>query len=47
MKHDLWVISDEIYARILFTGEYQVDLRPAWHGGAHGDYRWLLENVLL
>lgn len=22
-KHDLWVISDEVYARILFTGEYQ------------------------
>jgi aspartate aminotransferase len=22
-KHDLWVISDEIYARILFGGEYQ------------------------
>jgi len=23
VKHDLWVISDEIYARILFSGEYQ------------------------
>ena len=22
-KHDLWVISDEVYARILFKGEYQ------------------------
>jgi len=22
-KHDLWVISDEIYARIVFTGEYR------------------------
>jgi len=22
-KHDLWIISDEIYARILFRGEYQ------------------------
>jgi len=22
-KHDLWVITDEIYARILFTGEYK------------------------
>ena len=22
-KYDLWVISDEVYARILFTGEYQ------------------------
>jgi len=22
-KHDLWVVSDEIYARILFSGEYQ------------------------
>jgi aspartate/methionine/tyrosine aminotransferase len=22
-KHDLWVIADEIYARILFAGEYQ------------------------
>jgi aspartate/methionine/tyrosine aminotransferase len=22
-KHDLWVLSDEIYARILFGGEYQ------------------------
>ena len=22
-KHDLWDISDEVYARILFTGEYQ------------------------
>ena len=22
-KHDLWVIADEIYARILFTGEYR------------------------
>ncbi len=21
-KHDLWILSDEIYARILFTGEY-------------------------
>jgi aspartate aminotransferase len=23
LKHDLWVISDEIYARILFSGEYK------------------------
>jgi aspartate aminotransferase len=23
IKHDLWVIADEIYARILFTGEYK------------------------
>ena len=23
LKHDLWIISDEIYARILFEGEYQ------------------------
>src|SRR5713226_10243616 len=23
VKHDLWVLSDEIYARILFSGEYQ------------------------
>jgi aspartate aminotransferase len=23
VKHDLWVISDEIYARILFSGEYK------------------------
>ena len=23
VKHDLWVLSDEIYARILFDGEYQ------------------------
>lgn len=23
LKHDLWVLSDEIYARILFAGEYQ------------------------
>jgi aspartate aminotransferase len=23
VKHDLWVLSDEIYARILFTGEYK------------------------
>ena len=22
-KHDLWVLSDEIYARVLFAGEYQ------------------------
>lgn len=22
-KHDLWILSDEIYARILFAGEYQ------------------------
>src|SRR5215467_1013016 len=22
-KHDLWILSDEIYARILFEGEYQ------------------------
>jgi aspartate aminotransferase len=22
-KHDLWILSDEIYARILFTGEYK------------------------
>src|SRR5215470_13147640 len=22
-KHDLWIISDEIYARVLFCGEYQ------------------------
>ena len=22
-KHDLWVVSDEVYARILFGGEYQ------------------------
>src|SRR5271167_3135360 len=23
VRHDLWVLSDEIYARILFAGEYQ------------------------
>jgi aspartate aminotransferase len=23
MRHDLWVVADEIYARILFAGEYQ------------------------
>src|SRR5205814_530447 len=23
IKHDLWVMADEIYARILFTGEYK------------------------
>jgi len=23
VKHDLWVIADEIYARILFGGEYK------------------------
>ncbi len=23
LKHDLWILSDEIYARILFGGEYQ------------------------
>jgi aspartate aminotransferase len=23
VKHDLWIMADEIYARILFTGEYQ------------------------
>jgi aspartate aminotransferase len=23
LKHDLWIISDEIYARILFSGEYE------------------------
>jgi len=23
IQHDLWVITDEIYARILFNGEYQ------------------------
>jgi aspartate aminotransferase len=23
VKHDLWVVSDEIYARILFSGEYK------------------------
>ncbi|HYL62190.1 MAG TPA: pyridoxal phosphate-dependent aminotransferase [Candidatus Methylomirabilis sp.] len=23
VKHDLWIISDEIYARILFSGEYE------------------------
>lgn len=23
LKHDLWIISDEIYARILFRGEYE------------------------
>src|SRR3989441_7213553 len=22
-KHDLWILADEIYARILFSGEYQ------------------------
>ncbi len=22
-KHDLWILADEVYARILFTGEYQ------------------------
>jgi len=23
VKHDLWVLADEIYARILFSGEYK------------------------
>src|SRR2546423_12584701 len=23
IKHDLWILADEIYARILFTGEYK------------------------
>ncbi len=27
VKHDLWVLSDEIYARILFGGEYKSMLR--------------------
>jgi aspartate aminotransferase len=27
VKHDLWVLSDEIYARILFSGEYLSMLR--------------------
>ena len=27
VKHDLWVLSDEIYARILYGGEYLSMLR--------------------
>ena len=32
VKHDLWVLSDEIYARILYSGEYLSMLRyPGMH----------------
>jgi aspartate/methionine/tyrosine aminotransferase len=32
VKHDLWVLSDEIYARIIYGGEYLSMLRyPAMH----------------
>jgi aspartate/methionine/tyrosine aminotransferase len=32
VKHDLWVLSDEIYARIIYTGEYLSMLRyPGMH----------------
>jgi aspartate/methionine/tyrosine aminotransferase len=32
VKHDLWVLSDEIYARILYGGEYRSMLRyPGMH----------------
>jgi len=29
VKHDLWVLSDEIYARIIYGGEYFSMLRYA------------------
>jgi aspartate aminotransferase len=33
IKHDLWVLTDEIYARILFSGDYQsISLSPGMAG---------------
>ena len=37
VKHDLWVLSDEIYARILYSGEYLSMLR----------YPGMLERTLI
>ena len=34
-KHDLWVLADEIYARILFGGEYKSIWSAAGNGGTY------------
>ena len=38
VKHDLWVIADEIYARIVFNGEFHIHPLPSRHGRAHHHY---------
>src|SRR6266852_1673050 len=43
-KHDLWILADEVYARILFTGGIPVDLGASRDGGAHYHHRRLFKE---
>ena len=45
VKHDLWVLSDEIYARIIYGGEYLVDAALSRNGRAHADHRRILQEL--
>ena len=45
VKHDLWVLSDEIYARIIYGGEYLSMLQLSRHGRAHAHHRRLLQEL--
>ena len=45
VKHDLWVLSDEIYARIIYGDEYLSMLRYRRDERTHGDHRRLFEKL--
>ena len=45
VKHDLYVLSDEIYARIIYGGEYISMLSYPGMARAHAHHRWLLEEL--
>jgi len=40
VKHDLWVIADEIYARILFGGEY----KSIWSASRHAERTVIIDG---
>ena len=45
VKHDLWVLSDEIYARIIYEGEYLVDVALSGHAGTHAHHRRIFQEL--
>ena len=44
-EHDLIVLADEIYGRIIYEGEHQLDRRTARHGRADDHPRRLLQDL--
>ena len=45
IKHNLWVLSDEAYFEVRYSGQTQEHRQPAGHGGAHGDPLHLLQEI--